>query len=183
MAAMRAERRRSGAVPTWALAALALVLVAGFMAWLAMTAEPSNPGGAGDENGDTLAARAAEVPEIGLSDFADDPRQYEGSEIRLVGASVDSRLGEQAFWLKLPNQGLYLVRAPTLAGSVQSGQTVTVAGDILPMTDSVVVAWTQDGAITADQEMEARYATSYIDAWYVVPSEQQESAASAAQEG
>ena len=176
MAAMQVDRRRGGGVPTWALAGLAVLLVAGFMAWLAMTAEPSTPGGAGDgTEGDTLAARASEVPAVDLATFADDPRLYEGGEIRLVSAPVDSRLGERAFWLKLPNQGLYLVRAePVVAGTVQGGQTVTVAGDILPMTDSVVAAWVAEAAITADQEMEARYATSYIDAWYVAPSTEQQ---------
>ena len=152
-----------------------------------MTAEPSVPGGAnaGGQAADTLAERAGEVPAIGLVDFANDPRRYEGSEIRLVAVPVDSRLGQQAFWLKLPNQGLYLVRGSVAtAGSVQPGQVVTVAGPILPMSDSVVAIWTTEGAITADQEMEARYATSYIDAWYVAPAEQQQTGvADTAQEG
>ena len=184
---MHVERRRGGGVPTWVLAVLALVLVAGFMAWLAVTAEPSNPAADdGTASGDTLASRAEQVPAIALSGFADDPRQYEGSEIRLADVPVDSRLGERAFWLKLPNQGLYLVRGSgTVAASVQPGQRVTVAGSILPMGDSVVTAWIEEGSITADQEMEARYATSFMDAWYVVPSSQQpqeSAAASAVQE-
>ena len=57
---------------------------------------------------------------------------------------------------------------------------MTVAGPIREMTDSVVQAWIAEGAITADQEMEARYAESYMDAWYV--SSGQQAAASTAAE-
>lgn len=187
MSSVRVDRRRGGGVPTWVLALLAVVLVVGFMAWLSVAAEPSNPGGVdgdGTSGRDTLAARAAEVPAVDLTSFANDPRQYEGSEIRLVDVPVDSRLGTRAFWLKLPNQGLYLVRSTVpRTADVQPGQTVSVAGSILPMGDSVVTAWIGEGSITADQEMEARYATSFMDAWYVAPSSQQQGgAASAAQE-
>lgn len=172
MSSMQVERRRGGGVPTWVLAALAVVLVAAFMAWLAMTAEPSNPVGAnGTEEGDTIAQRAAQVPAVDLMAFADDPRQHEGTEVRLENVPVDSRLGERSFWLKLPNQGLYLVRGSgTVVASVQPGQRVTAVGSILPMSDSVVTVWIDEGSITTDQEMEARYATSYLDAWYVAPS-------------
>ena len=66
------------------------------------------------------------------------------------------------------------------AAAGQPGRPVTVAGPIREMTDSVVQAWIAEGAITADQEMEARYAESYMDAWYV--SSGQQAAASTAAE-
>lgn len=127
---------------------------------------------------DSLSARAEAVAAVDLAVFAADPEAHEGHEVRLADAPVDSRMGTQGLWLKLPNQGLYLVRGTAeTTGAVQPGQNVTVAGTIRAMGDSVVTAWIEDGSITADQEMEARYATSYLDAWYV-----QQATAGAAQE-
>ena len=133
------------------------------------------------QTADPMADSANAVAAVDLAVFSADPEAHVGHEIRLAGVPVDSRMGQQAFWLKLPNQGLYLVRGRDgndAAG--QPGSSVTVVGPVREMTDSVVSAWIADGAITADQEMEARYATSYMDAWYV--SSGQQAAASAAQE-
>jgi hypothetical protein len=130
---------------------------------------------------DSLTTRANAVQAVDVAIFAADPEAHDGHEIRLANVPVDSRMGTQGFWLKLPNQGLYLVRGTAdNAGSVQAGQNVTVAGTVRTMSDSVVTAWIDEGAITADQEMEARYATSYMDAWYV--SSGQQATAGAAQE-
>ena len=130
---------------------------------------------------DTMADRANAVAEVDLATFTADPESHVGHEVRLTNASVDSRMGQQGFWLKLSNQGLYLVRGTADGTSAaQPGQRVTVVGPIREMTDSVVQAWIAEGAITADQEMEARYASSYMDAWYV--SSGQQAAAGAAQE-
>ena len=130
---------------------------------------------------DTLAGRANAVAEVDLGTFTADPEAHLGHEIRLTNAYVDSRMGQRAFWVKLSNQGLYLVRGSADNSAVgQPGRPVTVVGPVREMTDSVVQAWIADGAITADQEMEARYAESYMDAWYV--SSGQQAAARAAQE-
>ena len=139
-------------------------------------------GGAEAPATDSLTARANAVQAVDLATFAADPEAHEGHEIRLANVPVDSRMGAQGLWLKLPNQGLYLVRGNAEnTGSVQAGQNVTVAGTVRAMGDSVVTAWIEEGAITADQEMEARYATSFLDAWYV-SSGQQQATAGAAQE-
>ena len=129
---------------------------------------------------DTMAERANAVAEVDLATFTADPEAHVGHEIRLVNAYVDSRMGQQGFWLKLANQGLYLVHgtAETVAAG-QPGRPVTVVGPIREMTDSVVQAWIAEGASSADQEMEARYAESYVDAWHVSG---QQAAASAATE-
>ena len=130
---------------------------------------------------DTLGERANAVAAVDLAVFAADPESHDGHEIRLADVPVDSRMGQRGIWLKLPNQGLYLVRGTAEnTASVQPGQRVTVTGPVRMMSDSVVTAWIAEGAITADQEMEARYATSYMDAWYV--STGQQAAAGAAQE-
>ena len=130
---------------------------------------------------DPMADRANAVAEVDLATFMADPESHLGHEVRLTNVPVDSRMGQRGFWLKLSNQGLYLVRGtPENTAAGQPGQRVTVAGPIREMTDSVVQAWIAEGAITADQEMEARYASSYMDAWYV--SSGQQAAAGAAQE-
>lgn len=131
---------------------------------------------------DTLATRANAVAETDLATFTADPEAHVGHEIRLTNAYVDSRMGERAFWLKLSNQGLYLVRGTAENSAAgQPGRRVTAVGPIREMTDSVIEAWIAEGAITTDQEMEARYAESYMDAWYV-SSGQQAAATGAAQE-
>jgi hypothetical protein len=130
---------------------------------------------------DSLSARANAVAEVDLATFTADPEAHVGHEIRLTNAYVDSRMGQQAFWVKLSNQGLYLVRGTAEQSAVgQPNRPVTAVGTVREMTDSVVQAWIASGAITADQEMEARYAESYMDAWYV--SSGQQAAATAAQE-
>jgi len=129
---------------------------------------------------DTMAERAAGLQAVDLATLAADPDQHQGQEIRIENATVDSRMGQRGFWLKLPNGGLYLVRGDAeRAAAVQPGSRVTVAGAVRPMSDSVATAWIAEGAITADQEMEALYATSWLDAWYISG---QEAAATAAQE-
>ena len=143
-----------------------------------------NGADAAAENGaaaDPMADRANAIAATDLATFTADPESYVGQEIRLTNASVDSRMGRQGLWLKLSTQGLYLVRGTAEnAAAGQPGRPVTVAGPIREMTDSVVQAWIAEGAITADQEMEARYAESYMDAWYV--SSGQQAAASTAAE-
>ena len=158
------------------------VVVFAFVLGLAACGDAgSEAEGGGAAATDTLSARANAVAAVDLATFSADPETHEGHEVRLANVPVDSRMGTQGFWLKLPNQGLYLVRGTAdNTGSVQAGQTVTVAGTVRAMSDSVVTAWIEEGAITADQEMEARYATSYMDAWYVSP--RQQATAGAAQE-
>lgn len=157
-----------GGVPTWAVAALALVLVGGFMVWLGMTAEPTNVQVVPEEAPvDSTALAAAQVPSVPLLDFAENTEQYEGQQVRLDNVPVDSRLGERGLWLKMPNQGLYLVQTAPDAPLVQPGQNITAVGTVQPMTDSIVTAWLDQGLIQPEQEIEARYATSFLDASYI----------------
>lgn len=157
------------------------VVVFALVAGLAACGDAGSEAEGGAAATDTLSARADAIAAVDLATFSADPEAHEGHEIRLADVPVDSRMGTEGFWLKLPNQGLYLVRGTAdNAGAVQAGQRVTVAGTVRAMSDSVVTAWIEEGAITADQEMEARYATSYMDAWYV--SSGQQATAGAAQE-
>lgn len=159
-----------GGVPTWAIAAGAVVLVVAFLVWLGVTAEPTTVQVV-EEGGeqDAATAQMQQIPAVPLLDLAENDDRYVGQEVRLANAPVDSRMGTQAFWLKMPNQGLYLVRSPQAAQSVQPGQRLAVAGTVREMGDSVVTAWLDEGAIEPAQEIEARYATSYLDASFVRP--------------
>lgn len=174
MRGVQVDRRRGGAVPGWVPVVIALALIAAFMFWLSATAEPTGGGDmvAQTTEVDSLAQQAAQVPAVDPMAFADNPRQYVGTEVRLQNVPVDSRLGLNSLWLKLPNQGLYLVRGTvTNTADINVTQRITVAGEVLPMTDSVVTAWIEEGSITEQEEMEARYATSYLDAWYIAPAQ------------
>jgi len=162
------RRGQGGGVPTWLVAVVAVAMVGGLLVWLAMTAEPSGSGMVVAEEAPDSAAMAAEqIPAVGLETFAGRESQYVGQDVRFTAAPVDSRLGARAFWIKLPNQGLFLVRKPADADAVAPNDVVAVAGPVLEMTDSVVTEWIQSGAITQDQELEARYATAYLDASFV----------------
>ena len=80
-------------------------------------------------------------------------------------------MGNQAFWIELPNQNPFLVRLGSAlvqdSVQVQQDQTVTVTGNVHSMSDSVLTAWMADSVITEGQRLEAEFATHFIEATQV----------------
>jgi hypothetical protein len=147
---------------------VAFLAIAGFLYWLNVQAKAD------------AAARAVEedVPEetaapmggilVAGEDLQTDPSPFEGQVIRVEGLVVASGLGTQGFWMELPNKNPFLVsmsEAVKAEGiSVSSGQTVSVAGTIYAMGDSVLNAWTSSGAIGEGDRLAAEFATHYLEA-------------------
>lgn len=159
---------REGGIPSWAFALLGILGVAGFLFWISTAAQPAATV-AVTEGDDTTAAGPAggmtgEV--VSLQQIAANTDTLQGRELVLEDIAVSAAMGQQAFWIDLPNQQPFLIRVGSGAagGSFQQGDTVDIAGRIVPMTDSVISDWMTAGAITQNQEAEARFATSFLQA-------------------
>ena len=137
----------AGAMP---LMVLAFLSAGGFMAWLFVRAAPVEvevvEGGAVVDEG--VAAR------IPLDEFGTNPMAHADLLLELRGLLVQSRIGTQAFFVQVPNQGgPYLVKM--LSDDVMDGEavepesTITVTGRVHAMlnADSVADAWVASGAI------------------------------------
>jgi hypothetical protein len=167
--------------PTSALWPLvAILVVAVFIVWLAMTSEPSVIA-APEETGDTTAlASGSETAEVVQpAAFEADQSSYWGREIQLQNVVVTSAMGTQIAWIELPSGAPFLVKMND--AMVQSGQAVTpqsrvtVVGRVLEKTDSVLTAWQQNGALQNDgHRQQAEFGTTYIEARRIMPGTGQE---------
>jgi len=124
---------------------LAFLVVAGFLYWLSVTAEPTEIAIVEEEA--TRSSGASAI--LNMEDFLGDAGQYEGRVVEVTDARVASRLGSQAFWIG-PDGTPFLVKmAPELveAGSeVLIEQRVNLTGVVWVMTDSTHSAWDAQGA-------------------------------------
>ncbi len=161
---MANEKEGSG-IPSWAVAAVAILGIVGFMWWISSAAQPRDMV-AITEGDDTAAATSGGMTGevVGLDQIATDASGLVGRDIILEDVTVAAGMGQQAFWIDLPNQQPFLIRMGGAVVPVQSGDVVDVAGRMQTMNDSVVAAWTSSGAITQGQEAEARFAQTFLEA-------------------
>jgi len=162
------QHRKSSGQFSWLWMIATFVVIGAFMYWLAVTAEPSGPRVVeeDDEAADVAAATVA------LEDLVAGVSNYVGTDVRLEGIPVASRLGTKAFWTATSTGTPFLIRftPEALAGgvTVDQGQTVTVVGRIFAMSDSVIASWEQEGAITdAGERAQAEFATAFLEATVV----------------
>lgn len=171
---MANETGRSGSAPTWVFAVVAVAGILAFMIWIAMAAQPAELV-AVTEAGDTTPAAALTGEVVTLAALANDADGMRGRSVVLEAVPVAANMGQQAFWIDLPNQQPFLIKLGgqlSAAGvSFSAGDTVDIAGSINAMSDSVVSAWLQSNAITPSQEAEARFATNYLEATTVRPAQ------------
>lgn len=165
MADNETQRRPQGRQYTWLWMILALVLTGALLVWLAVVSEPTEVAVVEEEEPEAEAM----VPAVPIDQFAVNPDQYAGQMVRLTDIEVASRMGTQAMWINLPNDMPYLIKLDTAAlgqaGTIASGDFVTVAGMVHPMTDSVLAAWQETGAIQNEGQLaEAQFATSFLEA-------------------
>ncbi|MDH3272481.1 MAG: hypothetical protein OEN56_14175 [Gemmatimonadota bacterium] len=145
---------------------LAFVVIAGFLYWLSGQA-------AIEREARTIVE---EVPEEDLSgaqvvaptEIQMDATPFEGQEIRLNTINVASLLGDQGFWLEMPNGNPFLVSkgAEVMASgiTISPGRPATVIGTVHAMSDSTLTAWTEAGTIAEGDRIVAEFATHYIEA-------------------
>lgn len=144
-------------------AVVALVVVAAFLAWLAMTSEPSVVA-APTTDGDTLAMDQPAVP-VAADQFSD-PTTYVGQTVSLENVTVGEAFGTQLLVVTLP-QGSYVVHRTGLAAAAAtpaSGSQVTVVGRVLEKTPEVIDTWVSSGAITQAQVARVQPGATYIEA-------------------
>jgi hypothetical protein len=146
------------------------VLLGGFMYWLYVTAEPTQP---------PEVEEVEEAPEdnyVGTTVAAEDLKTgadaYVGQVIRVRGLEVSSTMGRQAFFLDLPASDdlpatPFLIRmVPALADSMRvgMGDEATVVGTLMLMTDSIVNDWVESGGISENDRLLVEFATHFIEA-------------------
>jgi hypothetical protein len=128
---------------------VAFLVVAGFLYWLNITAEPTEPVAVKEETDRGPGVSAI----LDVDDFLADVARLEGQTVEVTDVRVTSRLGPQAFWIG-PDDRPFLVKLDPSAleagVSVSSGQVLSVIGTVLMMTDSVLVAWGDAGAFPTE---------------------------------
>lgn len=163
------ERRGSpGRSSNWLWMVTSIAIVVGFMIWLGANSQPSEVVVV-EEEAEEAVAVPSEAVTVELSDFAASVDDFVGQMVRLDGIQVASRLGNEAFWTAPPGGIPVLVKlSPALVAdgfSVESGETLTVVGQVVAMSDSVLSAWEASGALQGEaQRAEASFATGYLEA-------------------
>ena len=170
---MASETGRSSGAPTWIFAVVAVAGIVAFLFWISMAAQPAELVAVTEGDGETEAVEAMTGEVVTLSALANDTDAMRGREVVIERVPVAASMGQQAFWIDLPNQQPFLIklgRQLSAAGvTFSAGDTVDIAGTIIAMTDSVVADWLQSNAIAQSQEAEAQFATSFLEASTVRP--------------
>ena len=154
---------RKGGVEKFGLPMMVLtfVLIAGFLYWLNLTAQPTEVAVA--ESGESETG----VTTVTLDAFMADAALYDGQEIRITETRVASPLGTQAFWAG-PDDNPFLIKMA--AGlleqgvSVEPGTTVTVIGTVTMMSDSILASWDEAGAFESEGDrIVAEFAERFVE--------------------
>ena len=143
---MATLKSRAGAAELGApLMILSFLMVAGFIFWLSVTAEPT----------EIAVVAPEEVLEnvVTLEVFSVGPGEYVGKVVSLEDIEVEALFGNHGFWwnLKDANGSGYLLHLSDslLADStvsVAAGMTIAVTGEVVETSDSVLDAWEAAGA-------------------------------------
>lgn len=168
--------RGDGASILWVV--VAVLVIGGFLAWLTVTAEPSVPPSAMEQEEEPEEAVGGPAELVSAADFAGSAAGYNGRVVELSNVPVVQRMGAQIFWIELPGaQGAtpYLVKlsdALVAAGvALPAEQTrVTVEGMVMQKSDSVLNAWEQAGVLeSGGHRAQAEFGDTYIEARAVRP--------------
>ncbi len=161
---MATLKSRAGAAKLGApLMVLSFLMVAGFMYWLSVTAEPTEVV--------VEEPEAALVNVVSFEAFSAGPVEHLGEVVSLEDVQITDPLGYHSFWtnLKDANRTAYLLHlsdslvADSLV-SVSKDMVVTVTGTVTPMNDSILDAWEAAGAFEAavDRTL-AEFAENFIE--------------------
>lgn len=184
---MATLKSRAGAAKLGApLMVLSFLMVAGFMYWLSVTAEPT----------EVVEVTPDAVLEnvVSFEAFSAGPSEYLAEVVSLEDVTVTSLLGYHSFWTNLvdANATAYLLHlsdslvADSLV-SVSTGMVVTVTGTVTAMNDSILDAWDAAGAysVAVDRTL-AEFAENFIEVTLIEmpePSEPGEADESGSDEG
>lgn len=146
---MATLKSRAGAARLGApLMILSFLMVAGFIYWLSVTAEPTEI--AVVDPGEEL------VNVVTLAEFSVEPGSYLGQVVSLRDIAIGDPLGNHARWLTLEdeNRNGYVLhfadslRADTTVAlsSLTGGMAVSLTGVVTETTDSILDVWDAAGA-------------------------------------
>ena len=161
---MATLKSRAGAAKLGApLMILSFLMVAGFIFWLSVTAEPTEIA--------VVEPEADLENVVAFGAFSAGPAEYLGEVVSLEDVPITALLGNHSFWMNLTdaNGTAYLLHlsdslvADSLV-SVSREMVVTVTGAVVAMNDSVLDAWEAAGAfnIEVDRSL-AEFAENFIE--------------------
>lgn len=164
--------QKAGGRNSWILMAVALLAVAGLMAWLAAATEDVDRTVAVDEGAavDTASATAGGSA-VALGAISAAPDTYAGRPVRVENVEVASKIGPRAFWALTDQGDRFLVTlGPAVADTtaIAQGQVVTVRGTVAPRTDALLDEWAQNGVIRPEARQDAGVASHYLQVEEVV---------------
>jgi hypothetical protein len=145
----------------WLWALIAVLSVAGLMAWLAVQSDRTTTAALVQEQPGERRARGGPAAErVEIAALAANPDTYQGERIQ-VDAAVAAQLGPRAFWGDVRGANPFLIVATEGAGlaGVQAGNVYTVQGMVVTVTESAVDRWVAEGAVGEGARDEATFAT------------------------
>lgn len=163
--------RRGAANLGMPLMIVAFLAMIGFLYWLRVQArehEAERQAAIEEQMAADSAENALGAITISADAIQMDASPYVGQMVKLENVPVASGLGQQGFWLEMPNKNPFLVsmsEAVKAEGvAVRPGEHATVIGTVRAMSDSVLNAWSTAGTIGEGDRLAAEFATHYIDA-------------------
>ncbi len=137
-----------------------LVLLGGFLYWLATTAEPTPPPVIEEDPDEEVgpAAMAVNVDSVNILGAS-----LQGQTVRVQNASVGQALGESSFMVQSAQPFVAVMNADMIAAAepMPSG-TFTLVGTLHARSDSILAVWLEDGTVTPANEMIADFADFYV---------------------
>lgn len=157
-------RQRGATSMTVPLMLGAFVLLAGFLYWLAITAEPTAPPEMAEE--DPIEEEMVESQVVDPAAFETGTEGYTGLTVRLDDVNVAQAIGETAFFIDLPRTPFLVHMGPEVSaqGMPPIGQMATVVGEVMEMNDSTISAWADAQEFTDNDRPLIEFATHYIEA-------------------
>lgn len=157
-------RRRGATSMTVPLMLGAFVLLAGFLYWLSLNAEPTAPPEITEE--DPVEEEMVESQVVDPSAFETGTAGYTGLVVRLDDVNVAQAIGQNAFFIDLPRTPFLVHMGPELsaAGMPPLGQQATVVGEVVEMNDSIISAWSEAQEFGEGDRPLIEFATHYIEA-------------------
>jgi len=150
-----------------------LVLLGGFLYWLATTAEPTPPP-VMEEEPEEQVGPAATVAQ--LDTLERNAPRYEGQMIRVENVAVAQNLGTASFFVSLPGGSPFMaVYADNLVAAgepVPTGE-VTLTGRVHPAQDSLLDVWIESGVVSEANRPLAEFASHYLEVASIVIGAQQ----------
>jgi hypothetical protein len=144
-------------------------LIAGFMYWLSVTAEPTQPAVeevVEDEPAESTRGTLVPVDDLKVATIT----SYEGQLIRVQDVILSSSMGGQTFFVDLPEtENLpaqpFLIRlvGDSIGAAPEMGSFITVVGTLVPMSDSIVSDWLASGSISENDQLLVEFATHFVE--------------------